>query len=51
MLLFDPQTSGGLLLSVPADKLSAFTARAEEIKLPVWEIGKVVSGKGIEVHN
>jgi selenide,water dikinase len=49
MLLFDPQTSGGLLLSVPADKLGAFTAQAEEIKLPVWEIGEVVPGEGIEV--
>lgn len=51
MLLFDPQTSGGLLMSVPSDMLAAFTARAEEIELPVWNIGEVVSGKGIEVFD
>ncbi len=49
MLLFDPQTSGGLLLGVPQEKLSAFLQRAEEVDQPVWVVGKVLSGKGIEV--
>ena len=49
MLLFDPQTSGGLLLAVPADGLAAFLARAAEINQPAWEIGEVVAGEGIEV--
>lgn len=49
MLLFDPQTSGGLLLSVPADQISAFNARAKELGQPVWEIGEVTAGTGIEV--
>jgi selenide,water dikinase len=49
MLLFDPQTSGGLLLSVPADKLDAFLTRAEELGQPAWVIGEVVEGEGIEV--
>ena len=49
MLLFDPQTSGGLLLSVPADGLAAFLSSAAEINQPVWEIGEVVEGEGIEV--
>jgi selenide,water dikinase len=31
MLLFDPQTSGGLLLGVPPSKLEAFLARAREL--------------------
>ena len=49
MLLFDPQTSGGLLLAVPAEKLPALRQRAEALGQPVWEIGAVVEGDGIEV--
>ena len=49
MLLFDPQTSGGLLVGVPQDKLSAFMKRAEEIGQPAWAIGKALAGAGIEV--
>jgi len=49
MLLFDPQTSGGLLLSVPEEKLEDLLGRAKEIDQPVWVIGEVVDGKGIEV--
>ncbi len=49
MLLFDPQTSGGLLLAVPAERLAAFVARAAELSQPAWEIGEVIKGEGIEV--
>jgi selenide,water dikinase len=49
MLLFDPQTSGGLLLSVPADRLDELLARAEEANQPLWVVGDVVEGGGIEV--
>jgi selenide,water dikinase len=49
MLLFDPQTSGGLLLSVPAGKLDALLKRASETAQELWEVGEVVDGKGIEV--
>jgi selenide, water dikinase len=49
MLLFDPQTSGGLLLCVPESVLPAFVVRAHEIHQSVWEIGNVVPGSSIEV--
>jgi selenide,water dikinase len=49
MLLFDPQTSGGLLLAVPEASLPALLARAAQLEQPVWPIGEVVSGSGIEV--
>jgi selenide,water dikinase len=49
MLLFDPQTSGGLLLAVPGSAAAAFLKRAQEIGQPAWVIGEVVEGTGIEV--
>lgn len=49
MLLFDPQTSGGLLLAVPANALENFLRRAAEENQPAWVIGKVVEGQGIGV--
>ncbi len=49
MLLFDSQTSGGLLLCVPAEKHVAFEMRAAELMQPAWIIGRVGDGSGIEV--
>ena len=49
MLLFDPQTSGGLLLGVPQKDLTAFIQQAEKIEQPVSVIGVVESGTGIKV--
>jgi selenide,water dikinase len=51
MLLFDPQTSGGLLLGVPREQLDAFLARAKELDQPAWLIGEVESGSGIQITN
>jgi selenide,water dikinase len=49
MLLFDPQTSGGLLLSVSENKVEKFKKMAKEIRQPYWIIGEVVEGEGINV--
>ncbi len=45
MLLFDAQTSGGLLLSLSPDKWEAFQARAAELEQPIWQIGHVIEKK------
>ncbi len=50
MLLFDPQTSGGLLLGVPEHKLTNFLARAQALNQPAWVIGDVFEGSGLEVE-
>jgi selenide,water dikinase len=49
MLLFDAQTSGGLLLAVPRDRLAGLLARAEQAGQALWEVGEVVEDEGIEV--
>jgi selenide,water dikinase len=50
MLLFDAQTSGGLLLAVPQDKLSDFLQIAKNQDQPMWVVGEVEAGPaGIEV--
>ena len=49
MLLFDPQTSGGLLLAVAPDKVDTMLSRAERIGQPLWVVGEVVDGNKIEV--
>ena len=48
-LLHDPQTSGGLLVAVPSDRLDAFMAVCGERGQPAWVIGEVVEGSGIEI--
>jgi selenide,water dikinase len=49
MLAFDAQTSGGLLLAVPPEKLVDFEQRARELGQPIWLVGTALEGKGIEV--
>ena len=49
MLLFDPQTSGGLLLGVPAEQLDSFLRRAAEIGQAAWAVGRVESGTEIQI--
>jgi len=49
-LLFDPQTSGGLLFAVPAHEEAPLRERFAAAGEPIWPIGEVVEGQGIEVQ-
>ena len=51
MLLFDPQTSGGLLLGVPSGKLDEFLENARALEQPVWVVGQVEAGSGIKISS
>jgi selenide,water dikinase len=48
-LLYDPQTSGGLLLTVPPQKREALGRAFAEAGETIWEIGEVVAGQGVVV--
>ena len=48
-ILFDPQTSGGLLLAIAPEKAADVEARFATAELPVWRIGEVVEGRGVQV--
>lgn len=50
MLLFDAQTSGGLLLAVPKETLDKIGATAAKVGLMLWQVGEVVEGNQIEVR-
>lgn len=49
LLLFDPQTSGGLLLAVPPDQWSDMQKAGQTLGQPLWKIGRVIEGNGIHV--
>ena len=49
LLLFTPETSGGLLIALPGDVLDAFLARCQAEGQPAWVVGEVVEGEGVEV--
>jgi selenide,water dikinase len=48
-LLFTPETSGGLLIAVAAEKLDALVELFDAEDQPCWVVGEVVTGDGIEV--
>lgn len=49
MLLADPQTSGGLLVAVPAGGGDPFRASIEREGAQAWRVGEVVEGAGFEI--
>jgi len=49
MLLFDAQTSGGLLLAVPPSQVESMFADAAKVDQPIWAVGAVEEGEGVHV--
>jgi selenide,water dikinase len=47
---YDPQTAGGLLVSLPAEKGPALEAAFEALKLFIRRVGRVEEGAGVIVH-
>lgn len=48
-VLWDPQTSGALLVSVGAQKADAFEREFASAEQPLWHVGEVLPGSGVEV--
>ena len=46
LLLFDPETSGGLLIAVAPDAVSSLTAELSARGQSGWQIGRVEPGSG-----
>lgn len=49
LLLFDPQTSGGLLFALPPAAADELLRRCADAGEPCWAVGEVVEGPGITV--
>ena len=49
MLLFDPQTSGGLLMVLPVERCADFEFSMKEKDAPCWQVGEVITGSGITI--
>ena len=51
MLLFDAQTSGGLILSVPRQELGSLLSSVQEEGIAMWVVGQVEDGEGVHVDD
>ena len=49
MLLFTPETSGGLLAAVPPENLETLMALFAEVGQDCWIVGEVMEGTGVQV--
>ena len=49
MLLFTPETSGGLLAAVPPENMETLIALFAEAGQACWTVGEVVEGTGVQV--
>ena len=49
MLLFTPETSGGLLVALPPERLEEFTSLFAEEGHPCWVVGTAGEGEGVQV--
>ena len=49
MMLFTPETSGGLLAAISRDSLKIITDLFTKNKQPFWIVGEIIEGNGIEV--
>ncbi|CAN5774367.1 selenide, water dikinase SelD [soil metagenome] len=50
-LLFDPQTSGGLLFAIPEPVVAAFESALVAADVNHWRIGRVLEGDGVVVRS
>jgi len=48
-ILYDPQTSGGLLFAMPPDAIAETESAFERAGLPLWRVGEVHEGRGVTV--
>jgi selenide,water dikinase len=51
MLLYTPETSGGLLATVPKKSQQVLEQEFLKAKIPYWIIGQVVEGSGLQVFS
>jgi selenide,water dikinase len=49
LLLYDPQTSGGLLFTAPEAAAAQVEESFRRVSQPLWRIGRCVEGRGVQV--